>query len=131
MLTSCKQQKLAYWSAAGARRPRPPPSVPIPRPLCCAARPFSSSKKSAPWPVSPASASSSRLIEAALNKRNGTGNVHRFSWVDYELAVPVTYTVGKLALSAGWRYVVPVNLPADDTESRALSVWTAGLTLTL
>lgn len=78
------------------------------------------------------------FTEATLNKRNGNGNaavkvrnVRRFTLVDYELALPVTYTVGKLALSAGWRYVVPVNLPADDTESRALSVWTAGLTVTL
>lgn len=87
-------------------------------------------------PAVSVAAGTQSFTEATLNKRNGNApakvrNVRRFTLVDYELAVPVTYTVGKLALSAGWRYVVPVNLPADDTESRALSVWTAGLTVTL
>ncbi|MBU6121099.1 hypothetical protein [Hymenobacter siberiensis] len=89
-------------------------------------------------PVVSIAAGTQSFTEAALNKRNGPAsaaaknrNVRRFGIVDYEFGVPVTYTVGKLAVSAGWRYVVPVNLPADDVDSRALSIWTAGLTLTL
>ncbi|MBD2721065.1 hypothetical protein [Hymenobacter armeniacus] len=85
-------------------------------------------------PLVSVAAGTQSFAEAALDKRNGTTkvrNVRRFSVVDYELSVPVRYTVGKLELAAGWRYVVPVNLPADDVDSRALSVWTAGLTFTL
>jgi len=72
--------------------------------------------------------------EASLARRHGgrgLRSTRRFSVVDYELAVPLTYTLGKVGLEAGWRYLVPVNLPADDVDSRALSVWSAGLVLTL
>ncbi|GAB3590179.1 hypothetical protein [Hymenobacter daeguensis] len=85
-------------------------------------------------PLVSVAAGTQSFAEAALDKRHGTSkvrNVRRFSVVDYEFSVPVSYTVGKLELAAGWRYVVPVNLPADDLDSRALSVWTAGLTFTL
>ena len=88
-------------------------------------------------PVVSVAAGTQSFAETALTKRNkGNGNVplvrnvRRFGLVDYELGVPVSYYVGKLELSAGWRYVVPVNLPADDVESRALSIWTLGATVT-
>ena len=87
-------------------------------------------------PVISLAAGTQTFAETALTKRKGkapgtTGrNVRRFGLVDYELAVPVSYYVGKLELSAGWRYVAPVNLPADDTESRPLSIWTLGAAVT-
>ena len=73
------------------------------------------------------------FAEAGLTKRHGTRarSSSSFGIVDYELSVPLTYTLGKVALDAGWRYVVPVNLPPDDVDSLALSIWSAGLTLTL
>ena len=84
-------------------------------------------------PVVSVAAGTQSFAEAALTKRQGarTRYVRRFTLVDYEFGVPVTYTVGKLALTAGWRYIVPVNLTPDDVDSHALSIWTAGLTLTL
>ncbi|WP_210518529.1 hypothetical protein [Hymenobacter terricola] len=84
-------------------------------------------------PLVSAAAGTQSFVEASLTKRNGAKNrnVRRFSMVDYEFAVPVSYTVGKLELAAGWRYIIPVNLPADDVDSRALAIWTVGLTLTL
>ena len=88
-------------------------------------------------PVVSIAAGTQSFAETALTKRNkGKGNlpvarsVRRFGLVDYEFGVPVSYYVGKLELSAGWRYVVPVNLPADDLESRALSIWTLDATVT-
>ena len=88
-------------------------------------------------PVVSIAAGTQSFGETALAKRNkGRANlpisrsVRRFGLVDYEFGVPVSYYVGKLELSAGWRYVVPVNLPADDVESRALSIWTLGATVT-
>ena len=88
-------------------------------------------------PVVSIAAGTQSFAETALTKRNkGRGNLpvarstRRFGLVDYEFGVPVSYNVGQLALSAGWRYVVPVNLPADDVESRALSIWTLGATVT-
>jgi len=79
------------------------------------------------------SAGTQSFVEASLSKRRGgRGRTSRnFSVVDYEFAVPITYTLGKVALEAGWRYVIPVHLPADDVDSRALSIWTTGITLTL
>ena len=89
-------------------------------------------------PVVSLAAGTQAFAETALSSRNrGRGrlpvarNARRFGLVDYEFGVPVSYHVGKLGLSAGWRYVVPVNLPADDVESRALSIWTLGATVTL
>ena len=90
-------------------------------------------------PVVSITAGTQSFAEAALTKRNkgkGKGNlpvarsVRRFGLVDYEFGIPVSYYVGKLELSAGWRYVVPVNLPADDVESRALSTWSLGARVT-
>ena len=86
-------------------------------------------------PVVSIAAGTQSFGETALTKRNkGKGNVarsvRRFGLVDYEFGIPVSYYVGKLELSAGWRYVIPVNLPADDVESRALSIWTLGATVT-
>ena len=73
------------------------------------------------------------FVEASLTKRRGARarSTRQFGVVDYEFAVPVTYTLGKAAITAGWRYVVPVNLPAGDVDSHALSIWTAGITLSL
>ena len=85
-------------------------------------------------PTVSAAAGTQSFVEASLTKRRGPKAVRstrRFSVVDYEFAVPVTYTLGKVAITAGWRYVVPVNLPADDVDSHALSIWTAGVTLSL
>ena len=87
-------------------------------------------------PVVSLAAGTQSFAEAAVTRRKGgaTGtavrNVRRFGLVDYEFGIPVSYNVGKLALSAGWRYVVPVNLPADDVESRALSIWSLGAAVT-
>lgn len=88
-------------------------------------------------PVVSIAAGTQSFAEAALTKRNKGKNsvpvarsVRRFGLVDYEFGIPVSYNVGKLALSAGWRYVVPVNLPADDVESRALSIWSLGAAVT-
>lgn len=84
-------------------------------------------------PVVSIAAGTQEFAETALTKRNKGKNsvsvvrsVRRFGLVDYEFGLPVSYYVGKLELSAGWRYVVPVNLPADDVESRALSIWSLG-----
>ena len=84
-------------------------------------------------PLLSLAAGTQSFAEASLTRRSGRKSslVRRFGLVDYEVSVPLTYTVGKVALAAGWRYVRPVNLPADDVDSRALSVWTAGVTLSL
>jgi len=67
-----------------------------------------------------------------LGKRTRTSTTSRkFSIVDYELALPVTYTLGKVSVAAAWRYIIPVNLPADDQDSHKLSIWTFGVSLTL
>ena len=88
-------------------------------------------------PVVSIAAGTQSFTETALTKRNkGKGNVpvarsvRNFGLVDYEFGIPVSYYLGRLALSAGWRYVVPVNLPAGDVESRALSIWTLGAAVT-
>lgn len=84
-------------------------------------------------PTVSAAAGTQSFVEASLTKRHGAKarTARRFGVVDYEFAVPVSYTLGKLSVAAGWRYVLPVNLPPDDVDSHALSIWTAGLTLTL
>ena len=85
-------------------------------------------------PMLSAAAGTQSFAETSVAKRRGAKTVRttrRFGIVDYEFGLPLTYTVGKLAVSAGWRYVVPVNLTPDDVDSHALSIWTAGLTLTL
>lgn len=84
-------------------------------------------------PTVSVAAGTQSFVEASLTKRHGTKarSTRRFSIVDYEFAVPLTYTLGKVALEAGWRYVVPINLPIDDVDSHALSIWTAGVSVTL
>lgn len=84
-------------------------------------------------PLVSLAAGTQSFVESVLTRRRGTKvtTSNRFSMVDYEFAVPLTYSLGKVAASAGWRYIIPVNLPAEDVESRALSVWTLGLTFTL
>ena len=84
-------------------------------------------------PTVSVAAGTQSFVEASLTRRRGARvrSTRHFSLVDYEFAVPLTYTLGKVALEAGWRYIVPVNLPADDVDSHALSVWTAGVTFTL
>ena len=85
-------------------------------------------------PMLSAAAGTQSFAETSVAKRRGVKtvrNTRRFDIVDYEFSLPLTYTVGKLAVSAGWRYVVPVNVTPDDVDSHALSIWTAGLALTL
>ncbi len=84
-------------------------------------------------PTVSAAAGTQSFVEASLTKRHGAKAraTRRFGVVDYEFAVPVSYTLGKLSVAASWRYVLPVNLPPDDVDSHALSIWTAGVTLTL
>ena len=99
-------------------------------------RGFGSKDYFAVEPVVSLAAGTQSFAEAAVTRRKGNvpgaavRNVRRFGLVDYEFGLPVSYYVGKLELSAGWRYVVPVNLPADDVESRALSIWSLGATVT-
>ncbi|OON67254.1 hypothetical protein [Hymenobacter sp. CRA2] len=80
------------------------------------------------------------------NGGNGNGNGHggqgqgptttvttdntRFRVLNYEARVPVTYTLGKVAVETAWRYSIPVNLLPDDV-TRARSYWTVGLLLNL
>ena len=82
-------------------------------------------------PTVSASAGTQSFEEAGLRRRRGPRAARRFGVVDYEFAVPVTYTLGKVSVVAGWRYVMPVNLPANDEDSHALSIWTAGVTFSL
>ena len=82
-------------------------------------------------PTVSAAAGTQSFVEASLTRRRGPRAARRFGVVDYEFAVPVTYTLGKVSVVAGWRYVVPVNLPASDEDSHALSIWTAGVTFSL
>jgi hypothetical protein len=54
----------------------------------------------------------------------------RFSLLSYELRLPLTYTLGKVSGGVAYRYLVPVNLLADD-DSVARSYFTASLSVTL
>ena len=54
----------------------------------------------------------------------------RFRALNYELRVPVTYSLGALSLQVAWRYAVPVNLLPDDV-SVARSYFTTSLSLNL
>lgn len=94
---------------------------------------FSADDKFTVEPLVSASAGTQSFVEANLTVRQGKkarASKH-FGIVDYELAVPLTYTLGKVAVEAGWRYIIPVNLPPDDVDSHALSIWTLGVSLTL
>lgn len=54
----------------------------------------------------------------------------RFRVLNYELRVPVTYSLGKVSMQAAWRYSIPVNLLPDDV-SQARSYFTTSLSLNL
>ncbi|WP_303310905.1 hypothetical protein [Hymenobacter sp. BT730] len=78
-------------------------------------------------------------IEQQLNRKGkgrpgGTGTTSnststRFSLLNYELRVPVTYSLGKVSVEAAWRYLRPVHTLADDT-SRPLSIFSGGVYVT-
>ncbi|MCC2547437.1 hypothetical protein LJY25_13360 [Hymenobacter sp. BT175] len=59
-----------------------------------------------------------------------TTETTRFRLLNTELRVPVTYTKGKVAVQAAWRYAVPLNLLPEDV-TRARSFLTASISLTL
>ena len=92
-------------------------------------------------PLVSASAGTQSFAETSLTRRyvlgkrtrttSQTTTSRKFSIVDYELALPVTYTLGKVSVAAAWRYIIPVNLPTDDKDSHRLSIWTFGISLTL
>lgn len=54
----------------------------------------------------------------------------RFQILNYELRVPVTYSLGAVSVQVAWRYSQPVNLLPDD-ESKARSYFTSSLSLNL
>ncbi|MBF9141443.1 hypothetical protein [Hymenobacter properus] len=54
----------------------------------------------------------------------------RFQVLNYELRVPVTYSLGVVALQVAWRYAIPVNLLPEDA-SGARSYFTTSLSLNL
>lgn len=54
----------------------------------------------------------------------------RFTALSYELRLPVTYTYGKVSAGVAYRYLVPVNVLADD-DSSARSYFTASVSVTL
>jgi hypothetical protein len=59
-----------------------------------------------------------------------TTETKRFRVLNYELRLPMTYTLGKVSLETAWRYSIPVNLlPGDVTRAR--SYWTAGVAVSL
>ncbi|SNC68290.1 hypothetical protein SAMN06265337_2242 [Hymenobacter gelipurpurascens] len=59
-----------------------------------------------------------------------TTSTTRFRILNYELRVPLTYHLGKVAVQGAWRYAVPVNLLPEDV-SRARSYFTSSISLTL
>ena len=54
----------------------------------------------------------------------------RFQVLNYELRVPVTYSLGVVSVQVAWRYAIPVNLLPDET-SGARSYFTSSLSLNL
>jgi hypothetical protein len=56
--------------------------------------------------------------------------VTRFRVLNYELRVPVTYSLGMVSVRAAWRYSIPVNLLPDDV-SHARSYFTTSISLNL
>ncbi|TGE25263.1 hypothetical protein E5K00_08755 [Hymenobacter aquaticus] len=54
----------------------------------------------------------------------------RFRVLNYELRVPVTYSLGMVSVQAAWRYSIPVNLLPDDV-SHARSYFTTSVALYL
>lgn len=59
-----------------------------------------------------------------------TVTVTRLQVLNYELRVPVTYSLGLVSVQVAWRYSVPVNLLPDDA-SGARSYFTSSLSLSL
>ena len=62
--------------------------------------------------------------------RTVTTTTTRFQVLNYELRVPVTYSLGIMSVQVAWRYAVPVNLLPDDV-SGARSYFTSSLSLNL
>ncbi|TGE29415.1 hypothetical protein [Hymenobacter metallicola] len=56
--------------------------------------------------------------------------VTRFRVLNYELRVPVTYSLGMVSVQAAWRYSIPVNLLPEDV-SQARSYFTTSISLNL
>ncbi|GAA4055056.1 hypothetical protein GCM10022409_47760 [Hymenobacter glaciei] len=59
-----------------------------------------------------------------------TTSTTRLEVLNYELRVPVTYSLGVVSVQVAWRYSVPVNLLPDDV-SGARSYFTSSLSLNL
>ncbi|WP_426062025.1 hypothetical protein [Hymenobacter sp. B1770] len=59
-----------------------------------------------------------------------TTTTTQFRVLNYELRVPVTYSLGIWSVQAAWRYALPVNLLPDDV-STARSYFTTSLSLNL
>ncbi|OGX89112.1 hypothetical protein BEN47_08290 [Hymenobacter lapidarius] len=59
-----------------------------------------------------------------------TTTTTRFQVLNYELRLPVTYSLGAVSVQVAWRYAVPVNLLPDDV-SGARSYFTSSLSLNL
>ena len=59
-----------------------------------------------------------------------TTTTTHFRALNYELRVPVTYSLGAVSMQVAWRYAVPVNLLPDDV-SVARSYFTTSLSLNL
>ncbi|WP_345122359.1 hypothetical protein [Hymenobacter antarcticus] len=64
--------------------------------------------------------------------KNGTTTVTttRLQVLNYELRLPVTYSLGAVSVQVAWRYAMPVNLLPDDV-SGARSYFTSSLSLNL
>ncbi len=59
-----------------------------------------------------------------------TTTTTRFQVLNYELRVPVTYSLGVVSVQVAWRYSIPVNLLPDDA-SGTRSYFTTSLSLNL
>ncbi len=94
-----------------------------------------------------ATAGTQRFAETSLVQQVQRGNGHgnsgnagktttttttttRFQVLNYELRVPVTYSLGKVSVQVAWRYSIPVNLLPEDA-SGARSYFTSSLSLNL
>lgn len=92
-------------------------------------------------------AGTQRFAETSLRQQIGRGNGHgrgnngggattvtttttRFQVLNYELRLPLTYSLGAVSVQVAWRYAVPVNLLPDDV-SGARSYFTSSLSLNL
>ena len=94
-------------------------------------------------------AGTQRFAESSLQQQIGRGNGNgkgpgrgnggtiavtttttRFQVINYELRLPLTYSLGAVSVQVAWRYAVPVNLLPDDV-SGARSYFTNSLSLNL